>query len=220
MTDSSLITQRHGMKWRLMADKALYFEEGQALFIADPHFGKAASLRAVGLPIPEGDTQGDCDRLSTLLGATAAKRLIILGDFFHHAAGKTQVVHECLRQWRRMNDGIRMDLVRGNHDLCSGDPWPDLHIQMHQPIWDWHGLACSHLGSEASILPMLCGHLHPAIRLPRAGKGHLRLPCFWFQSRRLVLPSFGRFTGSQRIEPISRDRLFATDGKRVMEVSC
>lgn len=67
----------------LLADKALYWPEQQLLCIADAHFGKAATYRAMGQPVPAGTTGHNLRRLDALLAAYAVKHLVFLGDFLH-----------------------------------------------------------------------------------------------------------------------------------------
>src|SRR5688500_11195796 len=68
---------------RLYADCALFWPEGQALIITDPHFGKADSFRHMGIPIPTALLANDLARLTKLITASKATFLIVLGDFFH-----------------------------------------------------------------------------------------------------------------------------------------
>ena len=51
----------------LLADKALYWPARQALLIADAHFGKAATYRVLGQPVPQGTTARNLQRLDQLL---------------------------------------------------------------------------------------------------------------------------------------------------------
>ena len=43
----------------LLAEKAVYWPEQQALLIADIHFGKAAAYRRLGQPVPHGTTDAN-----------------------------------------------------------------------------------------------------------------------------------------------------------------
>ena len=100
MSRSSLAFHWQGVDWQLLADKALWHPGEKTLFIADPHFGKSASFRSAGIPVPEGATHDDCQRLSVLIERTLAIRLVILGDFFHNAASRSSSVHRVLTDWR------------------------------------------------------------------------------------------------------------------------
>lgn len=119
-----------GRNFSLLADRAIHWPSQKTLFIADPHFGKAATFRKSGIPVPERTTQDDCDRLTQLVEETSSRTIIFLGDFFHARIGKTEEVRKILTDWRKNLSSLQVHLVRGNHDLSSGDPWPELQINV------------------------------------------------------------------------------------------
>src|SRR6185312_13071208 len=102
---------------RLLPERALFWPRTRTLVVADLHWGKAATFRAAGIPIPVGTTAGDLARLDAVLDRTGAHRIVILGDLFHAAAGRAakNTVAE-LRRWRSARADIDILLVRGNHD--------------------------------------------------------------------------------------------------------
>ena len=59
-----------GSRWRFLPERAVYSAESGMLVVADVHFGKAATFRAAGVPVPSGTTQGNLARLSALIEAT------------------------------------------------------------------------------------------------------------------------------------------------------
>ena len=95
------------------------------MLIADPHFGKAATFRAGGIPVPGGTTAEMLRRLSTALDATAVARLLILGDLLHARAGRAPQMLEQVAQWRATRPDLAITLIRGNHDARAGDPPAD-----------------------------------------------------------------------------------------------
>jgi metallophosphoesterase superfamily enzyme len=80
--NSKLEISWNARKLSLLADRAIHLASENVLFIADPHFGKAATFRKSGIPVPEKSTQEDCDRLAHLINETKVDTLVILGDFF------------------------------------------------------------------------------------------------------------------------------------------
>jgi metallophosphoesterase superfamily enzyme len=46
----------------------------------------------------------------------------------------------------------------------------------------------------------------------------LRLPCFVVGPHRMILPSFGSFTGGHVVRPEAGDRIFVTSGEAVHSV--
>jgi uncharacterized protein len=201
-----------GRTFELCADKAIYWPDESCLFVADLHFGKAASFRSVGIPVPEQTTLENCQRLTTLLCQTGAQNLVVLGDFLHARAGKTDVVKGALVRWREQHHELQIHLVRGNHDLGAGDPWPQLAINCVAEPWEFRGLCCRHEPIEDAVAH-LAGHIHPAASVAR-----MRVPCFWIRPRQIVLPAFGSFTGTHVVEPEAADELYGTDGETIMRI--
>ncbi|MFM1897944.1 MAG: hypothetical protein RL577_184, partial [Bacteroidota bacterium] len=64
----------------------------------------------------------------------------------------------------------------------------------------------------------ICGHLHPVYSLRGKGRQSLRLPCFWLNKQRLVLPAFSSLAGGYNIKPENGEKLYISDGKSVWEV--
>ena len=82
------------------------------------------------------------------------------------------------------------------------------------------GLACSliHKPDVETDSFALCGHIHPSVTLGGEGRLRERLPCFLLSESRLVLPSFGSFTGTADVVPALQERVFVIAGKSVVEV--
>src|SRR6478752_4639680 len=105
-----------------MAERALYWQREGALIIADLHWGKAATFRAAGVPLPPGTTTDDLARLDRALARTGARRLILLGDLFHARAGRhAAATLVTVAAWRSAHPSLDVLLVRGNHDRSAGD---------------------------------------------------------------------------------------------------
>jgi len=186
----------------LLADRALYWPRGHTLFVADVHLGKAATLRAGGVPIPRGTTAHDLARLTRLVQATGASKLVVLGDFLHAAAGRVDGLDVAFRAWRDAHLNLEVVLVRGNHDAKAGDPpaaWRVAVVAEPHPLPPF--LAC-HLPQFPPSGYALCGHLHPGTWVIGRARESLRLPCFVLGARRLLMPAFGRLTGLAMVTPL------------------
>jgi uncharacterized protein len=199
----------------LHADRALYWPGGAALFVADVHLGKAAAFRAGGVPLPRGGTLADLARLSALLEATGAQRLVILGDFLHAAAGRVAALDRVFVEWRQRHATVAMDLVRGNHDERAGDPPAAWNVcVVAQPHAMPPFLAC-HVPSAPRSGYALCGHVHPGVCIAGRGQQTERVPCFVLGARRAILPAFGGFTGLALRSHGPGDRVVAIAGRRL-----
>ena len=124
-----ITTEVRGETLWLLPERAVYWPRAGALLIADPHFGKAAAFRAGGIPVPGGTTAEMLRRLSAALDATAAARLIILGDLLHARAGRAPHTLELVAAWRAARPTLAITLIRGNHDTRAGDPPADWGVE-------------------------------------------------------------------------------------------
>ena len=191
----------------LLAQKALYWPRERMLLIADIHFGKAASFRALGIPVPRGTTTENLQALDALLAAHDIGHILFLGDFLHARAAHASSTLQAMLAWRARHPALRLTLVRGNHDKHAGDPSAQLRLEMVDEPHAVGPFAFCHHPDLAADGYVLAGHVHPMYRL-RSGRESMRLPCFLVGARRAVLPSFGAFTGGHEIEPGPGDRLY------------
>lgn len=195
-----------GQQLRLFAERALYWVEGKTAVITDPHFGKAATFRAAGIPLPAGTTADNLARLTAVLEQTNAERLLILGDLIHAKAGQTANVHEQVAAWRQRFSTLAIDLVLGNHDQHAGVPPAAWGMTVHQRlverpfVWQHHPEP-----DEAGYV--LSGHIHPAVRLKGSGE-QVMIPCFYFGKQFGILPAFGAFTGYGTVKPKRGETVF------------
>lgn len=201
----------------LFPDGALFWAAQNALLVADLHIGKGAAFRAESVAVPSGSSESTLNRLTNLLNLTKAKNLIVLGDFWHAKPGRTERIHDMLKEWRARHPGVEMVLVEGNHDKKSGSLPPDLEMDTVQELLI-DGFVLKHHPQEDDRGYVLAGHIHPAVRLIGAGRQVERLPCFWFGPKIGVLPSFGDFTGSATVYPGAGDRVFVIAGQDIVQV--
>ncbi|HWW70845.1 MAG TPA: hypothetical protein VN089_12960, partial [Duganella sp.] len=66
-TPGTLAIGLAGEQVLLLPEKALYWPREKMLIVADIHFGKAASFRALGVPVPGGTTADNLRALDGLL---------------------------------------------------------------------------------------------------------------------------------------------------------
>ncbi|MDX2162378.1 MAG: ligase-associated DNA damage response endonuclease PdeM [bacterium] len=216
MTDRTAALDLHGEHLILLPERALYWPRTRTLFIADLHLGKAAAFRAGGVPLPEGTTAADLSRLSRALDVTGARKLIILGDFWHAAAGRDAYTLDAFAAWRAHHAALSILMVRGNHDRGAGDPPPEWEMRVLEGPTPGPLFVCAHEPVDPAHGYALTGHVHPAAALSGRGRQRLTLPCFWFRARHAVLPAFSGFTGGTPIQPTPGDRLFAITPHQVV----
>lgn len=202
----------------LLPERAIYWEERRALLVADAHWGKAATFRASGIPVPGGTTAEGLRRLSHALVRTGAERIVFLGDFLHARVGRSPGTLRTLSAWRDRHAHTAMLLVRGNHDREAGDPPGMLGIDCVDPPVVEGPFTLAHFPQRLPGVYGIAGHVHPAVRLSGPARERQRLPCFWFSDRGAVLPAFGEFTGLADISPAPSDRIFVVAGDSIVEV--
>jgi DNA ligase-associated metallophosphoesterase len=206
-----------GTTWRALAQRAAFWPARRWLVVADAHFGKAATFRARGVPVPQGTTQANLARLSALIEHTRPQRLVFLGDLLHAREAHGAETLRQLGQWRGQHASLPMTLVEGNHDRRAGAPPAALAIEVVEEPWTAEGIAFCHVPQQLDDLHVVAGHLHPCVRLHGAGDT-LRLPCFWQRDGLLTLPAFGEFTGGASIEREAGDRVLAIAENRLIEI--
>jgi DNA ligase-associated metallophosphoesterase len=207
-----------GERLVLLPERAAYWPAARTLFVADFHLGKAASFRRAGIPVPEGTTAENVERLEGAVSRLGAGRVVFLGDFLHSAQGRAPATLARFAIWRASRPSLAMTLVRGNHDDRAGDPPAEWDFRCVDPGEALGPFALVHEPARVRGGYALAGHLHPAVRLTERGGQSLRLPCFWFGARVGVLPSFGAFTGSALVRPGAGDQVFVVAGDEVIRV--
>ena len=208
-----------GEELMLSAERAVYWPRREMLLIADPHFAKAASFRALGVKAPMGTTAGGLARIDQLIAQHEPTRIVFLGDFLHARAGRNADMFATLAAWRRTHAAVEMRLVRGNHDRRAGDPPDEVGITcVDGPVIDPpFALAHHPIAMEGGYV--LAGHIHPCATLVGTARQRERLPCFWFGARIGVLPAFGEFTGCASIQPADGDAVWAVAPNGVIPIT-
>lgn len=198
----------------LLPERGAYWARESTLLIADPHWGKAATFRAAGIPVPSGTTQDAVSRLESAIARTSAKRVVFLGDLLHAAEGRSESMFSALATWRASRPGLSVILVRGNHDKRAGDPPPNLSIDCEDAPYFAAPFVLAHHPTASADGYVLSGHVHPGIYIHHGG----RVPCFTFGTDCGILPAFGDFTGLAPIEPSEGEKIFAVADDGVWRV--
>ena len=208
-----------GEKLALLPERALWWPRQKTLFIADPHFGKAATFRLAGLAVPETSHDDDLTRLEMIVRRHRAAKLVVLGDFFHAKAGHNETTLNELGKWRDRHPKLEMVLVIGNHDRHAGRPPDEWKIDCVKEPLPSAPFLCCHLPQKVTGGFVLCGHVHPAFQLYERSGLNKRAACFHFQKSMATLPAFGSFTGMHTVRPTSGDRIFLVTPGQVIDVS-
>ncbi len=192
----------------LLPQRAAVLIEQRCLLVADAHIGKAVSFRALGVPVPRGTTAQTLQRLSQAVEASAATRIVFLGDLLHSARARAPATLQAFTEWRRRHPSLELQLVRGNHDGRAGDPPSAWGVQAVDEPFRLDTLALCHHPQTLPGAYVLAGHVHPCVVLGARAQQRLRLPCFQFGAACGVLPAFGAFTGMHAVRPAPGERVY------------
>ncbi len=200
----------------LIPEKAMYWEQEDALLIADLHFGKITHFRKAGIAIPDGAALQNFNKLQSLLNAYPSKKVIFLGDLFHSELNSEWLAFKNLI---KNNSGVSFHLITGNHDILHNTSYSNIGLNVHQDILELGPIILSHEPIDGHKLYNLCGHIHPGVRIAGAARQSMRLPCFYFGTKGGILPAFGEFTGLHILHPKKGDRVFMIAGEQIIDGS-
>ncbi len=182
---------------------ALYREEKGQLLVSDVHLGKISHFRKHGAAVPLQASGRNFRRLDDLIRTFQPQSIVFLGDLFHSHMN---------REWDFFTAWVKtcpaeLVLVEGNHDILGYRPFEKIGIRVYPSLIS-EPFTYSHHPMQTFEGYNICGHIHPAVRLKGAGRQSLRVPCFHFRNRQLILPAFGAFTGSHIMEIEAGDAVY------------
>jgi len=152
----------------ITGESALFFEEEKMLVIADLHIGIEYEFYRSGIKLPS-QTEKMLERLEKLLRQTKTERLLLLGDIKHKVPGSSfqeeREIPYFLNHLKRLNQGIKVEIVPGNHDPGIENYLPKnvkLHGNKGIAIGDIY-LTHGHTWPDKSMLKakkIVSGHSH------------------------------------------------------------
>ena len=199
------VVRLHGAAF--VADPAgvLYWPQEHMLVVADLHLEKGSSYAARRVFLPPYDTTATLAALAAAIARFAPRRVVALGDSFHDSQGAARMLPHDRLALRAMQTGRDWLWIAGNHDPdappgLDGDHARSLAV----------GAVCfRHEPTGAPCDGEIAGHLHPVARV--AGRaGSVRRRCFASDGRRMVLPSFGAYTGGLNVLDAAFAALFGS----------
>lgn len=185
----------NGVSLLARPDGALWWPEERLLAVADLHLEKGSwyGMRT-GQFLPPYDTRATLARLALAIEETRPRIVLCVGDSFHDGEAASRVdpvdAGEIMRLVGAAQDWI---WITGNHDPAPPRQWGgQASVELafgplvfrHQAL----SLPLTDTGGEVS------GHYHPVASLVVRGRG-LRRRCFLTDGTRLILPSYGAYTG-------------------------
>ncbi len=201
-----------GERMQLLPQRAMFWLARSTLLIADTHFGKDATFRRAGVPVPIESLRRDLDRLGETVALTGCERLMILGDFYHARSGRSDQTEQLLTRWFAAHRGLEVTVLEGNHDVHAGSPRADWGLvyrakpQVEIPFAFMHDVDSANVEGVQKCV-RVGGHLHPAMILRGPVGATRKVPCFVIGEDRVILPAFAGFTGGKTVRPRAGERL-------------
>ncbi|MGG7645648.1 ligase-associated DNA damage response endonuclease PdeM [Rhodovulum sp. YNF3179] len=164
---------------------ALFWRAESLLCVSDLHLGKAERIaRRGGALLPPFETRDTLARLADDIASTDPAVVVCLGDSFDDLAAAGGL-GEAERSWlMQLMAGRRWIWVEGNHDPGPVDLGGTHRAELALGPLVFRHIARPDAAGEVS------GHYHPKARLARRSR-----PAFLVDSRRVILPAYGTYTG-------------------------
>jgi len=200
-----------GAQLTARASGALWWPAERLLCVADLHLCKSErTARRTGALLPPYETTETLDRLAAEIARLAPARVVCLGDSFDDCAAGEALAPEDGARLTALMAGRDWTWIAGNHD-----PAPLALGGSHRAELRLGPLAFRHEAEPDARAGEVSGHYHPKLRLPVRLSAVTR-PCFLFDSRRLILPAFGAYTGGLRADHPAFAGLLGRDARAVI----
>lgn len=180
---------------------ALLVPSENLLCVSDLHLGKSERwARRRGVMLPPYETRATLDRLAADIAVTKPATVVALGDSFDDLQASEALDPDDRDRLAALLEGRRWVWIEGNHDAG-----PNTHGGEGCAEFRAATLTFRHIAEAQAAPGEVSGHWHPKHGLPGWGD---RRPCFLLDSRRLILPAYGAYTGGlDAREPVLRDLL-------------
>ena len=205
-----------GVNWMLHPQRGMYWKELGMLLIADAHLGKIRHFQKSGIPIPGDKEQTTYRRMDTMIRDFEPDHLVFLGDLFHSSYNEGW---EAMIKWAEKHSKVQFHLIKGNHDILQDNHYEESGFRIHEESWVIDDFMLTHDPTkEVDNVCRIGGHVHPGVKLKGKGRKKLRLPCFFFDSQKCILPAVGYFTGLAMQEVNKEASVFVTTGRQVLKI--
>lgn len=185
-----------GQGFMLTRTGALYWEQEQALLVADLHLEKGSYYAARGQMLPPYDSRETLARLAQAAAHFGVARVITLGDNFHDDDGALRLEAEAAAMLRDLTGRLDWLWITGNHD----ENMPHGFGAERAEEAKVGGIILRHEARPGETGAELSGHFHPKIRMQVRGR-HIARPCAVIArakigtQERMIMPAFGAYTG-------------------------
>jgi uncharacterized protein len=204
-----------GLEFVLDMSGALFLHDEKLLLVADLHLEQGASLARRGLHVPPYDTAVTLLMLEKVLTATAAKRMVLLGDSFHDGVAHSEVLPNDAARLKSITTKVDTIWIAGNHDPNTHDALGGVCVkELALGL-----ITLRHIPAHLKPGEMeIAGHLHPGAAVVQRDH-RIRTKCFVADDRRIILPAFGSYTGALNIRNQAFFGLLHTENTKAWMIS-
>lgn len=185
-----------------------FWPDRSTLLVADLHLEKGTSYGRFGTTLPPYDSRTTLRRLGQVLARLKPGTVICLGDSFHDREAGERLPLEDRIQLNRLVDGHDWIWITGNHD-------PDLPQGLGGMVTAEHRegpLVFRHEAQPQAGSGEISGHYHPKAAVAARGR-RLSGKCFLEDGQRLIMPSFGAYTGGLSVRDPAYEGLFGRNAR-------
>ena len=183
---------------------AAFLPAQSTLVFADLHFEKGSSYARGRQYLPPYDTINTLLRMARAVARHNPARVIALGDSFHDREAGDRLGPEERGLLDSLCRSARFIWIAGNHDPDPPD-WLEGEVTACARAG---GLVFRHEPLPVFEMGEVAGHLHPCASVSKWGRS-VRRRCFVSDGLRLILPSFGAYTGGLDVGDAAIAQLFA-----------
>jgi uncharacterized protein len=200
---NDLLIKVNGESLLLDACGAAFSPSYSTLMFADLHLEKGSSYARGRQFLPPYDSADTLRRMAQAIARHKPARVVALGDSFHDpdAAGRLGAQERALLG--ELGRAAHFTWIAGNHDphppaWLNGEVVQELRLG---------GLLLRHEPAGIPQAGEVAGHLHPCASVAKWGR-KVRRRCFVSDGLRLILPSFGAYTGGLDVGDAAFTSLF------------
>ncbi len=194
-------------KFEMMPEGSIFWIDKKILILADLHLEKGSYFHSEGQFISPYDTIDSIKKLEKCIEKSNPSKIIFLGDTFHDKNSVKRMDSSNIKRFINIFNNFDCCLIKGNHD--------------ENLISDYFSFVDNTIINEIAFTHKIeffkkfevSGHFHPIACLNYKGI-KIKNKCFVFTKNKIILPSFGTFTGGMNI----RDINFGNENKKDIKI--
>jgi DNA ligase-associated metallophosphoesterase len=200
-----------GNSFEATATSVLYWPVERLLVVSDLHLGKSERIaRRSGQMLPPYETKDTLDRLDETIRHFNPRSVVCLGDSFDDLQAEQNLDPAMIEQINALMSGREWIWIEGNHDAG-----PIELGGQHLTVLRVGSVDFRHIAKLDCEKTEISGHYHPKARIAMRGRTISR-PCFLYDQTRIIMPSFGTYTGGLYSTDPSLTKLMSHDARAIL----